>query len=308
MIWAFLVLALLGQERLVLKEKAQVGGRFLRLVDLLDIDQTSEAARAELAEIYLGPAPEEGKVRTVSADEIRRELERRSIDPAAFVLSGEKVVVSGGGSPASDALRRAIAFEIKRYLLDREAGFRATELTVRIGSLHPEDLPPTAEIVEVRPRSPEAKSEFVVQVMDPADKKTVEVVVIARLLRSRDVAFAVRDLGVHRAIERADVEFRRIDVAGDENYVDEWAALAGATTLVRVRKGAPIAASDLRLKPALRRGDVVRAFSPTFEVDARALEDGALGQEIQLEYVTSKNRFRGRVGGAARVDVVEVGK
>ena len=58
----------------------------------------------------------------------------------------------------------------------------------------------------------------------------------------------------------------------------------------------------------IKKGDLVRAVSATYEVDAKALEDGAPGQEIPLEFVTSKNRVRAKVSAAARAEVVEVGK
>ena len=53
---------------------------------------------------------------------------------------------------------------------------------------------------------------------------------------------------------------------------------------------------------------MVRAFSSGYEVDARALEDGSAGQEIGLEFVSSKNRVRGKVANASRVDVGEAGR
>jgi flagella basal body P-ring formation protein FlgA len=69
--------------------------------------------------------------------------------------------------------------------------------------------------------------------------------------------------------------------------------------------GAALSPSDLRLKPAIRRGELVRAVSSGYEVDARALEDGVPGQEIGLEFASSKNRVRAKVVDAARVNVVE---
>lgn len=53
----------------------------------------------------------------------------------------------------------------------------------------------------------------------------------------------------------------------------------------------------------VRNRDLVRAVSPDFEMDARALQDGAVGDEILLEYVPSLRRFRGRVLESGRVEV-----
>jgi flagella basal body P-ring formation protein FlgA len=72
--------------------------------------------------------------------------------------------------------------------------------------------------------------------------------------------------------------------------------------------GAAITPTDLRLKPVVRKGDVVRAVSAAYEVDARALEDGVAGQEIGLEFTSSRNRVRAKVVDAGRVDVAEAAR
>ena len=60
-----------------------------------------------------------------------------------------------------------------------------------------------------------------------------------------------------------------------------------------------------RAGAAVRSRSVVRAVSPSYEVDARALQEGAPGDEILLEFVSTRNRVRGRVIDAGRVEVVE---
>ena len=302
---AFLVLSILaGNDTVVLREKAKVSGRYVRLAELVDADRTGDAARAQVADIYLGRAPEEGQARVISLDEIRRELERRGIDPEAFTFVGREIEVTRAGEAALDGLRRAIAFEIKRHVLEQASGGRADETVVRLLSLHPEDVSPDCEVAEIKARGP---SDFAVVLVDPA-KKRIEVAVVARILRTREVAFAAREINPGKTVERADLELRRVESSDEESASGELATLVGATATVRIRKGAKVSLSDLKLKAVVRKGDIVRACSSSFEVDARALEDGAPSQEISLEFVTSKNRLRAKVAGSARVEVVEVGK
>jgi flagella basal body P-ring formation protein FlgA len=293
-----------GGETVVLRDRAKVGGRYVRLSDLVDADRTGDVARAQVGEIYLGRSPEEGQARVVTLEEIRRELERRGIDPESFTFVGKEVEVTRSGENALDPLRRTIAFEIKRHLLEQNAGSRADEMVVRLLSLHPEDLSPESEVADVKARG---ASDFIVTLVDPS-KKRIEIEVVARVLRTREVAFAVREINPGKTIDRADFDLRRVESSDDESATGELATLVGATAGVRIRKGAKVSLNDLKLKALIRRGDVVRACSSTFEVDARALEDGAPSQEISLEYVTSKNRFRAKVTSSARVDVVEVVK
>ena len=149
---ALIVLLLGGADTIALKEKASVSGRWVRVLDLIDADRTDSATRLRVAEIYLGRAPEEGQIRTITVEEIRRELERRGVDPSAYSWRGEKVDVTSGLAPASEPLSRAIAFEIKRHLMERESGLRSDEVSVRIVQLRPESCPDGCEVAEIKPR------------------------------------------------------------------------------------------------------------------------------------------------------------
>jgi len=295
---AILLLALTGADTIALKEKACVSGRWVRLIDLVDADRSDAAARLRIADIYLGRAPEEGQVRTIPLDEIRREMERRGFDPASFTWRGERVEVSSGLPALSEALRSTIAFEIKRHLMEREAGLRSDELSVRVVQLQPETAPEGVDVVEVKPRG----AGYVASLSNGA-----KIDVVARVFRVRDVVFAARDLTAGRAIDRSDLEIKRVEVAEDERPA-ELSFFIGAVPALRIRQGAALAAADLRLKSVVKKGDVVRAVSSGYEVDARALEDGAPGQEISLEFVSSRNRFRAKVASGSRVDVMEAAR
>ncbi|HEX7897402.1 MAG TPA: flagella basal body P-ring formation protein FlgA [Planctomycetota bacterium] len=264
-------IVLISSGELTLKESARVQGRYVRLADLL---RSGHAP----ADVWLGRAPEEGKTRVIAADDIRRELELRGYD---LPLVGDQVVVERGPEPESEALRRAVAFEIKRAVLERD-GLRGDEVAVRLESLSPA---PTADVRDARPEG----NGFVVTFADGTTSRAT-----ATVDRLRDVAFAVREIPAGRTLTAEDVEFRRAaDGASD---------VIGATTAVRVKAGAALGDADLKRKPVVRRGDVVRLTSAAYEVDARALEDGAVGREIDVEIAASKVRARGRVAAAGRVE------
>ncbi len=165
-----------SDEAVVLKVSVKVERPFVRLIDLVEAGPAWDRVRSRLEGVYLGRVPEGGRVRTVTVDAIRRQMEYMGIDAAGVRFSRECVLVMGPSG--------------------------------RMG------CPPRAS-----------------------------------------------------------------------------AAPAGA-------------------KPecVVRRRSVVRAAASSYEVDARALEDGAAGEEISLEYVSSGRRFRGRVVDAGRVEVVEVGR
>jgi len=275
-------------EIVALKEKANVSGRWIRAIDLIDADP---AVRLRLADVYLGRAPLEGATRTITLDEIRRELERRGLDPAEFEWRGDRVEVTSGNADLVDDRRAAVAFALKRHLMEREG----EPVSVRVLQLQPASWPDGVEIAEIKSRT--------LAVLSNGTK----VDVVARISRMRDVVIATRDLAPGRAIDRADLELKRVEVADDERPA-EMGALIGAMPAARIRQGAAVAVSDLRLKSVVKKGDLVRAVASGYEVDVRALEDGAPGQEIGVEFVSSRNRIRARVAGASRVDVVEASR
>lgn len=282
-----LVLMLL-LETVSLKEKANVAGRWVRVVDLIHADA---AVRLRLADVYLGRAPEEGQTRTITLDEIRRELERRGLDPAEFAWRGDRVDVTVGDAVLVDDRRSAVAFALKRHLMEREG----EQVSVRVLQLQPATWPDGVEIAEIKSRTLALLS------------NGTKVDIVARISRARDVVVAARDLAPGRAIDRADLELKRMEVDETEQPA-EMGALIGAVPAVRIRQGAAVTAAELRLKSVVKKGDIVRAVSSGYEVDVRALEDGAPGQEIGVEFVSSRNRVRARVAGASRVDVVEASR
>jgi flagella basal body P-ring formation protein FlgA len=284
---ALSLLILLGAEAIALKEKVTVHGRWVRIIDLVDSDRTDPATRVRIADLYVGRAPEEGETRTIGADEIRRELESRGIDLSAVVWSGDRVDVTRGVSAETEAFRASVLRALQKHV---------GAATIKIVSLRPETG--SGEVVEIKSDGPR----FVARMVDGT---TVEVV--ARILRPREAVFAARDLAPGRTIERGDVETRRIEAADDERLLD-LSAVLGSVLATRVRMGAAITPTDLRLKPIVRKGDVVRVVSAAYEVDARALEDGVAGQEIGLEFTSSRNRVRAKVVDAGRVDVAEAAR
>jgi hypothetical protein len=85
-----------------------------------------------------------------------------------------------------------------------------------------------------------------------------------------------------------------------------WRGLSATVSGERVEVLGPgaIPGRPSRRASGVRRGDVVRAVSPAFEADARALEDGAPGREIAVEFLATKKRARARVSGEDRVEVI----
>lgn len=279
---------LLAGETVILKEKATVGGRWVRVLDLLD---ARSDARAAFSDLYLGRAPEEGQSRIVTADEIRREMERRGLNPSSYVWQGVQVEVRNGADPSSEALRRTIADAIRRHLAE-------AEVSVRVVQLIPETAVEGVQVAEVKA----AGSGYLVALTNGT-----KVEAVVRILRPREVAFAAREIAPGKVIDAVDLEIRKLETASDDPSPAP-SLLIGSTAALRVRSGAALSVADLRLKPVVKKGDLVRVISSSYEVDGRALEDGAVGQEISFEFAGSRNRLRAKVVQAARVEVTEAAR
>ena len=83
-----------------------------------------------------------------------------------------------------------------------------------------------------------------------------------------------------------------------------WSVREGEVRVGEGRPELPEAAAP-RAAARVKARDLVRAVSPNWEVDARALEAGVEGQVVSCEHLGSKLRFRARVTADGRVEVVE---
>ena len=302
------VLIVLGAgEPVVVKDTAAVAGRYVRLVDVVESGLLGDAIVARFEKVYLGRAPGEGKTRTIDVERIRRELQVRGIDPAAYEFVGGPVEVTRSGSTLlGAALRRAVAFEIKRHLLERKRVVRADDFSVRIVRMSEESFPVEVEVAEVRPRGPEDSEapEFTV-ILERADGGTGhwEMDVTARVLPVRRMVVAAREIPRGKLLAHGDVRVVRRPAEDRDPFWAEPAAFVGGRAVVPIGKGTVLGPSKVRMKPLIRRGDLVRVVSPDYEVDAKAMEDGVRGEEIGLVFLGTRNRIQARIVGAGRARV-----
>ena len=132
-----------------------------------------------------------------------------------------------------------------------------------------------------------------------------------RFVRLLDVVDASRLDDSGRARLR-DVFLGRAPAAGEARVLTadeirrelEWRGLADSLSGEKVEISGPGGGVPRpSTKSGVRRGDVVRAVSAAYEADARALEAGAPGALVAIEFVATKTKARARVLGEGRVEV-----
>lgn len=307
MILMTLCLSLVSGGELFLKEKATVSDRFVRLLDVVDGDRLGMGMREDLKDVYLGRSPEEGAQRTITAEEIGTELRRRGLDE--WKVTGDVVLVVGhsGTEPHAGELSRAsFAFEIKCHLLATRKELRSSEFTVRVNFMEPETLPAGFEVSEVRTRNADdlRRGEYRVLLRNARQEQRI-VMAIARVLFIREIPFATKLLRPGQRVHERDFEIRRVEVDHEDRLVEDIDRLPDARVLRSVQKGQPITSLDVKLKPTVKRGNIVRIQSRFVETDGRVLEDGGRGEIVPVEYLGTKKRVSARVVSANHVVVVE---
>ena len=226
------------------------------------------------------------------------------MDPGGFTFVGEQVKVTRiAARVRSSAMREAIGLEIKQYLLERSPGTRPADLGVRITAVRGLDLPSTYRVIGLVPEDETAVNprKFTATLLGEDGKTPREVRVVTRILRAKNVVFAAREIPPYRKIRREDVEVRRVTTETDSDVVGDVDSLVGGRVNVRIHRGAAIRQADVKLKPVVRAGDVVRVFGKGFETDARAVSDGGVGETVTMEYLSTRTRFGATVVDAGSV-------
>ncbi len=307
MIWMAFCFSLVSGGDLLLKEKATASDRFVRLLEVVDDERLAMGAREELRDVYLGRSPGEGAQRTITAEEVEVELRRRGLD--LWTVSGDVVLVVRASSTEpriGELSRTSLSFEIKCHLLAMRKELRSDEFTVRVNFMEPETLPEGFELVEVRTRNADdlRRGEYRV-LLENAAKEQQVVMVIARVLFIREIPFATKLLRPGQRVHIRDFELRRVEVDNEDRLVEDLDRLPDARVIRRIEKGKPITSLDVKLKPTVKRGNIVRVQSRFVETDGRVLEDGGRGEVILVEYLGTKMKVSARVVSATKVVVVE---
>lgn len=282
-------------QLVTLRDEAVVGGAYLKLADVV-----AEAPLAgELAHVYLGRAED----RVITAEDVRRELSLRGIagvtvaGMAVHVRRGDPVVLEGRERFAS-----MVAFEVRSMAA---AELKTVEMDVlRAHVTHVDAVEDAAasritRVVRITP-GVLGIGEYLVEIKDAPTAR-----VVARVTQLREIARATRAMPRGHKITFNDFERVTVECDPSSDYAFQLGYLAGGKTLERIEAGAPIRERDVALRPLVTRGAIVKARSKFLVVDAKVVEDGAIGEIVTLEFVETRQRAAGRVLSANEVEILE---
>lgn len=293
------------------------------LADVAGIEGFSAEVEAQLLETRLGPAPAPGGERAVTLADIRANLEARGVNMAMVSLRGAAVCrvrrAHATSGPAGRAGVNALIPEdptlrghIRRTLESRlpVAGGRL-ELTFARGAAELLKLSGPGFTFEVTPRNQRVLGsvDLEVAISGPQGMVTEHVAVMCVL--RLPVVVAARPINRGQVIRAEDVRI--------EERAFEQPAIAAFTSLDPVigqegrrllRPGEVLESDDLKAVPLVKRGELVGVLAATpgltLEIAAKALEDGGLGDIIELRNEASRETFQARVKGLRQAEALPV--
>ncbi len=147
-------------------------------------------------------------------------------------------------------------------------------------------------------------------------KGAVQIPVYAEVAASMPVVIAVRPIERGAVITAADVELRNVDflpkASERRSAVDSIEAIVGMEAHQAIQAGEVVFSDQVRAAVLVKRGEIVRVSSQAggirVRTTARARQDGARGELVQVETLDSRERFDARVTGPREAAVFAIAR
>jgi len=280
----------------------------------------SEQARS-LAAIELFASPPPGGQRFLRLRELQDLLLGRGVNLAEHIFSGYGQTVVLGPAPApgtdenrpvgSQAVQRAqrqVAEAVVRYLRQYVSATEPWTASVALDDRQARLLAGTVRGLSVHGGSPPwtGGQRFAVSIDAEDGPRRLEV--DAQVGVQPAVVVAVRSLSRGAVVRPEDVQLQSAEGAGPpEGVFHAVDDVIGKETLRAVPVGAIFEAAGVRAPLLVRRGEAVtvyaRAAGIRVRTTARAREDGALGDPVDVESLFDRKTYQARVCGFQEVEV-----
>lgn len=322
---ATLLLALFSQAavagdvaELVLRKRANVSGPLLLVGDLADVHSSDAELLARLTSTPLGPTPRGN--RFLRQGELRDLLRARGVDLTSVRVSGAAAVEIGQPRPEAAAatpvaLTRADRIErdstiekaISDYLLEQTGADNwQVELITQGATL--DSLFGVGELRVAGGKAPWTGRQLFSLT---AGRDDTPIAVAVRIQRVSTVVYAITPIETGSLIRASQLELRPHVGSVPSTALTSIESAAGQQARRAIRAEAMVSSSSLRAPVLVRRGETVSVYARTGGVTVRtfaaAKQDGALGDLIQVESTSSRERYAARVSGRRELEVYATG-
>ncbi len=308
-------------ESVVLWPQATVTAVDVTLGDIARLDGFSAAQALVMSGVVIGVAPAPGKSHDLTLADVRSALRSSGANLAHLSLKG--ALSCSVHRPLNAATipvqQQASTPEQERTLRDHiHSALQATvgtyghalELVFRDRDQALLELAEPQYTFEIEPLPAGRLGLLSVSVSirrGDAEPQRHHIRVTARL--RLDVVVAVRPINRQQSVQREDVViesrvFERLDRVGLQRSTD----VIGQETRRGINTGDVLRVTDLKPSALVEKGDLVGvvARSPGIRVECsgKALENGSLGDVIEIRNEASGQTYRGKIVGLRRVEVV----
>jgi flagellar basal body P-ring formation protein FlgA len=306
---------------LQLRAQCKPSGTVITLGDLAEIGSTDARQAASLAATELFPAPSAAEPRVVRVREIQDLLLLRGASLADLRFSGaSEVTVSalaprprtnrGGPVPAAAAqrIKRRVCEAVIKYISEQVPASQTWSVDFALSEaqsrLLADPLHPIRVAGGCSPWTGSQRFDITIEGAKAAEHLTIE----ANVHIVAPVVVALRALARGAVIREGDVELRQSATA--EKAAGALHAVEDAINheLVRPVSAGGIVGSDcLRAPLAVHRGEVVTVFARSgairISTNARAREEGSVGELVAVESLLNRGTYYARVSGIREVEV-----
>ena len=294
----------------VLRDRAEVTGREVRLGDVARVEGGTEKEAAVLRALSLGRAPDPGYTRYITADQVAARLRTVGMEPARVAVRGAEGVLVRvkclllSGREVAGAAR---AF-LEQALSKSPGEHRITDDEGPVDLLVPQGRRPPRLRPAWRGAAVTAGTAWVEVAVEVDGTVFARVPVSFTIHAFEDVLVAARDIERGETFDGANTRMeRRETTAVRGRSVRDRNELKYLVARRRIPAGSILRKEDGYLPPLVFRGRevvvVVRKGSLTIHARGIARQNGTLGETVEVRNPDSGNTFRGVVAGLGRVEI-----
>ena len=303
-----------------LRPECRPAAPVVTLGDVAEVLASDPAEAARLRAVELFPSPQAGRKRFLRFREVQDLLVARGLDMTRHCLSGSAQVAVLGGSergepdPAppsdwvADRARRRVREAVVGYLEQNVASDRPWTVEVRLDQNQTRLVAGAGDLIHVRGGTAPWTGLQSFELTLDSPTGPVRFSLAAEVSLPTAVVVAARSLPRGTVIRSSDVRLEHTALA------DAKAALfqaldqvVGLETAGSIPEGKPLDRQSVRAPVLVRRGDVVtvyaRAAGIQVRTNARAREDGSLGELVEVESLSDRKTYMACVSGIQEVQV-----
>ncbi|MBN2023103.1 MAG: flagellar basal body P-ring formation protein FlgA [Pirellulales bacterium] len=311
-----------GAAEIELRAECACSGAVVTLADVADVAAADADEAARLGRIELGPAPPPGRTRIFRHREIQDLLllQGENLGLHRFAGAGQTLVKRSAGQSQQIGLAPKVSEAVQRRANRQLSDAIVAHLTQAVAAepwsvaleLSGEQARLVAGVgnaVAIQGgRSPWTGSQRFEVTVTPPDGAAARFVVDAHVALPEAVVTAVRALPRGAMLGAADLQLQRTDaplaVEGTFHAIEE---VVGKEAVRAIAAGQPITEDAVRSPLLVRRGEIVSVTAQSTSIrlttNARAREDGSLGDVIRVEALQDRTAYMARVCGLRSLEV-----